>query len=421
MIPSVAVFSSGENVGLCDELVMLWGSKVRAKIWNTDIFNAGDMTADAILRTAKEVDFAVCLMTPDDEVTCRDETYMVPRDNVIMEYGLCCGVLGGSRAILLVDDTANLKLPTNVSGITQVRFEPDNIGVAARKLLKHFQDLGKIGSVVDPFSRHPVPGKRLFQHKGYYPIKLSGEHEPSLDPEIYRKALNYLLNDVDDQLAALDLAYLRYDNLGHTIDPLPDDAHGKFDQLVERYALKDFFGHFKARQDEIFGNFIRLTNELGDTFSGVHCEFLLHNVMNPLRSIIAAKNTTGISERPLYGPSTRFVVQFVRAQGVDLMNAMQQGGKIAYYKQFNKTKNVKATTTPFYDPKFGLVAILCTNVDIDAIEAFDDAASEKFFKNYTANTGVTPDFEKDIADSLKEQKMSRAKSSAARRDPENAR
>lgn len=402
MPPKIAIFSSAECLNVCEDLVVRWDRDTESRIWATDIFAAGDITVEAIISTARLVDFAIFIFSCDDKIESRNKTYYAPRDNVIMEYGLCCGILGGNRAILLVEDRDDIKIPSNLNGITQIRFEKSNISPAANKLKSHFKKLGPSHSSNRIFDNRRIPGKRLFQHKGYYPISLiEGKNVPYLNKEIFEQSIEYLLNNTDDQLSALDLAFLRYDNLGHVEDLVGEDLQPAFRKLMEKYELIEFFENFEERKRNIFSNYIRLTNELGETFAGSGCEFLLHNVMNPIRSIIAAKNTVGISDRKLYQESTRFVVQFVKAQGADLMSAMETGGKIAYFKQFNKTKNVKATTTPFYDPKYGLVAILCVNIDIDMIENFDKEKIDIFFENYTRNSGETPDFEKDIANSLK--------------------
>jgi len=120
---------------------------------------------------------------------------------------------------------------------------------------------------------------------------------------------------------------------------------------------------------------------------------LLHNVRNPLRSIIAARNSERISGRKLFDPSTRFVVQYVKNQGRELIRAMQGGGKVSYLKQFHRTKQVKATTTPLYHKQYGLIGILCLNIDIDAVRALDPAGQEEFFRSYVKNSGQTPRFD----------------------------
>lgn len=124
-------------------------------------------------------------------------------------------------------------------------------------------------------------------------------------------------------------------------------------------------------------------------------EFVLHNVRNPIRSIIALRNTEELSKRKKFDPSTRFVVQFVKDQGRKFNTGIIEGSKIAYPKQFNKTKRVKATTIPIKHPKYGLIAILCVNIDMEQIESYTQEQKEILIRNYIKTSGETPDYEKD--------------------------
>ena len=243
-----------------------------------------------------------------------------------------------------------------------------------------------------------VPGKRLFQHKDFYPVSLEpGSNLPSLNPDIFVRAITYLLHSCEDRLAAMDLVYLREDNKDYFGDVLPTDMHDAYAKLIEKYDLATFQNTYAIESQKLFANVTRIVDELGQTLSGVGFEVLLHDVRNPLRSIKAAANSKEVSRRHLYGPSTRFVVQYLKHQGQHLIQAMESGNKVAYPKQFDKTKQVKATTTPIYCEKYGLIGILCFNIDRDAIAALDADGIETFFTNYTATWGETPEFEKDDA------------------------
>ena len=76
------------------------------------------------------------------------------------------------------------------------------------------------------------------------------------------------------------------------------------------------------------------------------------------------------------------------------MGAMSNGSKVAYPKCFTKTKIVKATTTPLFDERYGLIGILCFNIDIDRINNLNAKERTEFFSRYTETIGDTPEFEK---------------------------
>jgi hypothetical protein len=253
---------------------------------------------------------------------------------------------------------------------------------------------------LDPTATRPrarIKGCRLFEHKGYYPIDIETQtNNPSLNSKIYVSAMHYLLETVHDPLAAMDLVYLREDNRRYLGDVLPPDQTDTYDRLVEKYGLESFLTTFSTNGKLPFNNAIRIVDDLGDTLKGIKCELILHDVRNPLRSIIAAKNTDEVSHRRLGGPSTRFVVQYLKHQGKHLI-ALESGSHVAYRKWFSKTKRVKATTTPLFDEEFGLVGLLCVNIDIDSIKQMNANDLRNLVERYTQTFGETPDFEKEDA------------------------
>lgn len=249
------------------------------------------------------------------------------------------------------------------------------------------------------FSQTRIKGNRLFQHTGYYPIDIEPvTNNPRLNSETYVKAMIYLLESVDDRLAAMDLVYLREDNRQAFGDVLPREYHPTYDRLLKKYDLQEFRKNVTSETDRLFRNAERIINDLGATLRGIRCEFVLHDVRNPLRSIVALANTREVSSRRLHDPSTRFVVNYLKHQGRHLIE-LEQGSHVAYKKWFLKTKQVKATTTPLFDERYGLIGLLCVNIDIDVINAMTDSEKEDFFEAYTQTSGITPEYERDDAPS----------------------
>lgn len=244
-------------------------------------------------------------------------------------------------------------------------------------------------------TRTPIDGQRLFQHKGLYPVDLTpGTNVPKLNSEIFVNALHHFLRkDFHDRLAAMDLVYLREDNREHFGDVLPPEAALLYQELIEKFQLREFQATYSEETRRLFRNIERIVHDLGDTLKGVYFEVLLHDVRNPLRSIRALRNTEEVSRRELFGPSTRFVVEYVKYQGKQLIEAFDKGHKIAYRKELWPQKPVKATTIPLYDDRYGLIGILCFNIDLGAVQALDSKGKSRFFEHYTETTGETPPFE----------------------------
>lgn len=72
-----------------------------------------------------------------------------PRDNVIFELGLFMGRLGKARAILMEQRGKDVKLPSDLTGITTIPYqfvkEGENaalMGPACNKLRDHINTLG---------------------------------------------------------------------------------------------------------------------------------------------------------------------------------------------------------------------------------------------------------------------------------------
>ena len=65
-----------------------------------------------------QFDFAIMVLSPDDLLETRNESFVSPRDNVIFELGLFMGRLGRSRTFIVQEQNANLKLPSDLAGIT---------------------------------------------------------------------------------------------------------------------------------------------------------------------------------------------------------------------------------------------------------------------------------------------------------------
>ena len=73
-------------------------------------------------------DYVVSLVTPDDKAVVRGIEYIVPRDNVVFEYGLFLGRLGRDNTFLVTPkNTPDLQIMSDLRGVSTVRyqFSPD--------------------------------------------------------------------------------------------------------------------------------------------------------------------------------------------------------------------------------------------------------------------------------------------------------
>ena len=81
---------------------------------------------DALARTA---DLAVLVLHPDDVTVTRGGKRRVPRDNLVLEFGLFAGAIGLQRTIGL-RPRGDVSLPSDLNGLTFVEYDAPAPGVA---------------------------------------------------------------------------------------------------------------------------------------------------------------------------------------------------------------------------------------------------------------------------------------------------
>ena len=93
-------------------------------MWSTGVFGASRFPIEDLEAQVKAADFALLVAGMDDEVTSRGIVSGAPRDNVIFELGLFMGALSRQRTFILTPKGTSIKLPTDLLGITHLRFDP---------------------------------------------------------------------------------------------------------------------------------------------------------------------------------------------------------------------------------------------------------------------------------------------------------
>ena len=119
-------------------------------VWSNGVFRVTNYTLESLERELEQSDFAVAVAHPDDTTNIRDEDWPTPRDNVIFELSFFMGRLGRQRAILMEPQGAKVKLPSDLAGITSIRYRFEKgqnaaglIGPACNELRDHIMALGR--------------------------------------------------------------------------------------------------------------------------------------------------------------------------------------------------------------------------------------------------------------------------------------
>lgn len=149
--------SSSEGREVARNLQAELSDVVEVVRWDQSVFEPGGYTLDSLITTARSVDFAVLVATPDDTTVSRGESKPSARDNIVLEFGLFAGALGRERTYLLA--TGDLKLPTDVLGLTRLpyRARPDGnlraaVSDAALQVEERVRRLGRV-------PRHTAPAR----------------------------------------------------------------------------------------------------------------------------------------------------------------------------------------------------------------------------------------------------------------------
>lgn len=122
--PIMFVGSSVEGLPVAQELpTCLQHDKIIVRPWTTrGVFGPSGIPIDDLIKRVEEADFAVFVFGPDDKIKSRGKRYAAPRDNVIFEMGLFMGRLGRERVFMVKDTRVDLKMPSDLTGVTPITY-----------------------------------------------------------------------------------------------------------------------------------------------------------------------------------------------------------------------------------------------------------------------------------------------------------
>lgn len=166
--PSLFIGSSAEGLPAAEAMQQNLDRACETVIWSQGVFGLGDGTLETLVEKLPQFDFALLILTPDDLTESRDNLQQSPRDNVLLELGLCIGFLGRNRTFAVYDRTANLKLPSDLAGVTIADYQPHSsgnlqpsLGAACTTIKNTIAELGprprdSISASVDPATQFQI-------------------------------------------------------------------------------------------------------------------------------------------------------------------------------------------------------------------------------------------------------------------------
>jgi CRP/FNR family transcriptional regulator, cyclic AMP receptor protein len=146
--PVVFIGSSSEGLAIAEKVDRyLRRYPFVPKLWSEEVFECSKTTIEDLMTITKQSDFAILILTPDDVVKARGRTKPSPRDNVIFELGLFMGAITRERTFIVAPQSTNLKIPTDLLGVTCLFFKKNRGKTLAQNLrpvLKKLRELIQI-------------------------------------------------------------------------------------------------------------------------------------------------------------------------------------------------------------------------------------------------------------------------------------
>lgn len=123
-LPKIFIGSTVEALDVARAVQSELEHEFETTLWTQNVFQAGSSTWLGLVEKVRSnaFDFAVLVLGADDALLTRDTKVMIPRDNVLLEFGLFSGALGADRAFFLIDRTNRPKIATDLSGITPLSY-----------------------------------------------------------------------------------------------------------------------------------------------------------------------------------------------------------------------------------------------------------------------------------------------------------
>lgn len=145
-IPAVFIASSGEALDSAKNIQAgIESDQIKVNVWTNDIFGVSEVIIESLETMLALHDFGIVVLAPDDVIESRGLKKVAPRDNCILELGLLIGAFGRKRTFMVMADDSDLKLPSDILGITRLSLATIPGSTPAKvyeKLKRKILDLG---------------------------------------------------------------------------------------------------------------------------------------------------------------------------------------------------------------------------------------------------------------------------------------
>lgn len=220
-----------------------------------------------------------------------------------------------------------------------------------------------------------IPETRLEEYD-FYPFVTNEDGHVEFDPDLFARGVQHLLRH-DNPRAGRELIVIGEQNLVR--NTLPSEPLADYKNLYAKYDGDGVVSDNTAYLD----NYRRMVSQIGRSFPNTGIEILLHNLVNPSKSLVTIENGE-VTGRSVGSGATNLVL--------DLKTRRQRGEDKVNYELNIGSRRFKCTTMPIFRPDYGLVGAICINIDANFIRevATDPDRVEAFIDNL-----LRTDFELD--------------------------
>jgi predicted nucleotide-binding protein len=164
--PSLFIASSSKGISVARAVKSNFDKEADVDIWNENIFALNKSTLENLINRSSFYDFAIFILTPDDEATIKDENQLVPRDNVLFEMGLFLGAIGLNRTFFIAEESTYIL--SDFTGITKTTYRfRDNLDAAVGNSCELIRREMQVADKLHRFSLLPSTSLAIGYYKNF--------------------------------------------------------------------------------------------------------------------------------------------------------------------------------------------------------------------------------------------------------------
>lgn len=245
--PSVFIGSSSEGESIAYAIQENLEAIAEPYVWTQGVFELGDSYIESLIKELDKADFAILVLTEDDVTISGGKENVSPRDNVLFELGLFIGRLGRNRSFFVYDKLKDIKIPSDLAGISGAAFtlhESGNLaaslGSASNKIRNAIANTGNREKI-------DLTQADAFNKQNQFCKKVTGYWWERIKPDS-KSALSFVHIEFDETILMLKLKGRTYDINGNYSAHWESKSAGI--QINERKTFYQWEGWFTASPSE---------------------------------------------------------------------------------------------------------------------------------------------------------------------------